>query len=455
MDAAEDHRHTLVRADLVADREQAGQAGGAGGAGVDRRVLGRQPGSLAARRTRGRRSASRPSPACRRRRRASRRSRRRGCRRRRSTAPCPTATSGSTHCAAAPRRPAASTARSQARFSGAHPSVCTAWRIGAPPGSASRRRGADTRGERSPADLHDDAIERATGAVDRRLGLTQHLPADRAATVEAPHVLRALHAERHGARRHRLAKPVHARIAGRIAGSTRADDDLRRQRREPSDDALARRRRHEHPDRPRRRGSQRRCRQRGVAARRDGQRRPTRRRTDAAGHGASPMRSAVSRCSRIVNRWRALWLPATLAVSSLIHTPPVGGEAERVRESVRAGERRPPEPGAGDRRDRGVGLRDQRDRAPAPSSPRAAANASHASARPEGEERIGVVTVVGTRCAAPRRRSARRGADRARRSSGSATTAAWRCRRARRTPRSGSRRRESARRSRAGRHPWR
>ena len=43
-------------------------------------------------------------------------------------------------------------------------------------------------------------------------------------------------------------------------------------------------------------------------------------------HGASPICSAACRCSRMLNRCRAFWLPATLPVSSFTHTPPAAAK---------------------------------------------------------------------------------------------------------------------------------
>ena len=61
-----------------------------------------------------------------------------------------------------------------------------------------------------PPDLDEHAVE--IGA-----GLDAHLPADRPAGVERERVLRALDAEGDGAAADRLAEPVDARVAGRVA----------------------------------------------------------------------------------------------------------------------------------------------------------------------------------------------------------------------------------------------
>ena len=75
------------------------------------------------------------------------------------------------------------------------------------------------RGERSPADLHDDTVERHAGIGE--------LPADRAPTVEAQRVLGTLHGERHGTRLHGLTEPQHRRVTRRVARAALAVHDGR------------------------------------------------------------------------------------------------------------------------------------------------------------------------------------------------------------------------------------
>ena len=71
--------------------------------------------------------------------------------------------------------------------------------------------------------------------------------------------------------------------------------------------------------------------QRGVAARGDGQ--PA----VAPATGATPSCSAASRCSRMPARCRALWLPATLPVSSFTQHAAVAREPEGVAQRGRSG----------------------------------------------------------------------------------------------------------------------
>ena len=95
-------------------------------------------------------------------------------------------------------------ANCHARTSGAHPSVCTAWRRVS--GDSVDQSGADAAGEGAASDLDEDAVQRHPGGG----GLIDDLPTQRAPAVEAQRVLRALHAERDGAGVHRLPEPQHA-----------------------------------------------------------------------------------------------------------------------------------------------------------------------------------------------------------------------------------------------------
>ena len=77
------------------------------------------------------------------------------------------------------------------------------------PSSAAARASAG--GQRSPADLDEHAVDEVAHGLD-------HLEADRPAGVEAERVLRALDGEGDGAGGDGFAEPVHARVAGRVAG---------------------------------------------------------------------------------------------------------------------------------------------------------------------------------------------------------------------------------------------
>ena len=97
------------------------------------------------------------------------------------------------------------------------------------------------------------------------------------------------------------------------------------------------------------------------------------------------------------DREQVAGLVAAGHVGGLVLDPhaPRRGEAERVREPVRAAERRPSEPGAGDRGDRGVGLLDQRD----PRQfrhPRRRGERIPGQRTAEREERVGIVDASST-----------------------------------------------------------
>ena len=154
-----------------------------------------------------------------------------------------------------------------------------------------------------------------------------HLPADRAAAVEAQRVLRPCTLNGTAPAATASRNRMHARVARRIVVAARtrltiAAPSRSSARRPPgrahggTNTSIG----HSTARGERRRG------QRRVAARGDRQRRPVRR-TD--GPRREPQRSAARRCSRIVNRCRALWLPATLPVSSFTQTPPSAGTRAR------------------------------------------------------------------------------------------------------------------------------
>ena len=162
-----------------------------------------------------------------------------------------------------------------------------------------RRRSARRQPQRRrPLPAHGG--QRSATDLDERRGPTLdvgHLPPDRAAAVEAPHVLRALHAERHRAGGDGLAEAVHARVAGRVVDRSRARHDVRRPatraaRAPPSSaDGGTNTSIGQSCDCGQRRRGDRR-----VAARGDGQRRAL------APRRPGPSDSAARRCSRIVNR---------------------------------------------------------------------------------------------------------------------------------------------------------
>ena len=319
-DAAEDDGDALVVADRGARRQHAGQAGGAGRRGVDVGVVGDEVVGPAARRLVDLDGASRRSPPSPRPRGSSRRSRRRGSRPPPTNRPAPTATSATTSVRPAPARHGVGRAPRPAPAARS-PSVCTACRRTPGAGRPRRRRPAR---RRRPG---------RTGGRGRRAEVG-HLPTDRPPAVEAPDVLRALHAERHRPVGDGLAEAVHARVARRIVGPPRAGDDpgprVRRAVRAPT--------------RRRSAGRTRRSASRPNAASVAAAIAALPHEAMASGgrsrHGARPSSSAARRCRRMVNRWRALWLPPTWPGLVLEPHPAVGGEAERVAQPVVAGERR-------------------------------------------------------------------------------------------------------------------
>ena len=211
------------------------------------------------------------------------------------------------------RRPAAA---ASARASGAHPSVCT----------ASSRTPAP-----SPQPVHAANAPPptwTTHAVEVGAGVGQ-LPPDRAPAVEAQRVLRALHAERDGAGGDGLAEPQHGRVARRVAraAARTGGSPPRAPRAAPSTAGDA------HVGTNTSIGHDARWASVAAAiaalpheAMASGRRCPVASRSD----------SAATRCSRIVTRWRPLWLPPTLPVSSLTQTSAPTASDERRR----AGERR-------------------------------------------------------------------------------------------------------------------
>ena len=171
---------------------------------------------------------------------------------------------------------------------------------------------AHTCGERAAAHLHEHPVEFDPEGG----GLVEHLPPDRPAAVEAERVLGALHGERDRPGVDGLAEPEHRRVTGRIGhpavrsgGSSRP----RRSRRTPTPSSIQM-------------GTNTSIGQSAAAARVAAASAALPHEAIASrGRSASaPTDSAARRCSRIDIRWRALWLPATLCVSSFTHTPPAG-----------------------------------------------------------------------------------------------------------------------------------
>ena len=130
---------------------------------------------------------------------------------------------------------------SHARASGAHPRSGRrgGWywpRVG--------ETGTEARGERSPADLHEDRSSPTGAAGD----CSRDLPPDRATAVERQRVLRSLHAERDRARRRRRSRKrsTQGRRAGRPGDARtgapwRRGGRARRRRRRSSRSARTRR----------------------------------------------------------------------------------------------------------------------------------------------------------------------------------------------------------------------
>ena len=273
-------------------------------------------------------------------RRASRRSRRRGCP---SAADRGSSSHGHMHSCPVRARPRPSPTRGAAPTPGPAARSPRSARRGAAGGTPASAAPAPTHvGQRAAADLHEDPVERR---AERVLG---HLPADRAAAVEAQRVLRALHAERHRARRRRPRGSGGRtdRPAGRRprAGSRRPRPRRAACERVRATDGSAHGGTNTSSGQSTG-GGQRRRRQRGVPARGDGQRRPRGRRRDAEPLGGQQVqqdrRSGDGPCGS----------RPTLPVSSFTQTPPSTAEAERVGEPVGPVERRDAEAGAVDRGD--------------------------------------------------------------------------------------------------------
>ena len=294
LDAAEDDGHALAGVGRGAvGRQEAGEAGGAGGAhrdaGRDAELVGPRRSPPPARRAAGRRSARR-----RRGRRASRRSRRRGSRRRPSAG-----------------RPTASSPLGQRRGRASADRPAPAPGPAARSPRSARRRGGRRR--RGPIRCTSPARRRRPGRRRGRARRVGHLPPDRAATVEAQGVLRSLHAERHGAGGDGLPEPQHGRVARRVVRRRRGHGWMRA----PSDSSSPSTSAPAHVGTNTSSGHS--ARWASVAAA-----------IAALPHEAmasggrarstSPSDSAATRWSRIVTRWRPLWLPPTLPVSSFTHT---------------------------------------------------------------------------------------------------------------------------------------
>ena len=183
-----------------------------------------------------------------------------------------------------------------------------------------------------------------------------HLPADRAATVEAPRVLRALHRERHRTGGHGLPEPMDARIARRVGVEPWTGDHVGVQLVQPGDHGGVGRHRDEDANGPPHRRGERARRQRRVAARGDRERWPIGRpgpRCPTGGLGGDEVQQDREQVARLV--------AAGHVVGLVLHPhPAVGVEAEGIAERIGPLEGRGAEPGAGHHCDLGVEVADDR-----------------------------------------------------------------------------------------------
>ena len=275
------------------------------------------------------------------------------------------------------------------------------------------RASADAGRERTAADLDEDAVEVVAEPLD-------HLPADRAAAVEAERVLRALHAERHRAAVDGRAEAVDARVARRVVGDARAHLDRGAElvRARPSDPRVG-------PvgtnteQRPVDRAGQGGRGERGVPARGDGERRPGGRRAPTR------RRSAATRCSRIAHQVAGLVAAGDVARLVLHPHAALAAEAEGfARAPVDRSKGVTWKPVPSTARDAVVERAHQRGARPRSPMPLARGERGPGAQRVERDERVRVVgRRASARGSAP---AAGRGGGRRRSRSGSATATAWR-----------------------------
>ena len=305
--AGEQDDYTLRVTDLSTQRAHAGEAGGTGVIDRNRRRRAQRGRSPPTRRPRWPRRDCRRSRRWRRRRPTSRRSRRRGCPSPPTPAPSPTAActpptggaAGRSRCAPRTPRPAR-TVRT--------PPLCTAW-IRAGGASPSSRSASPTTVASAPPPTWTKIRSGTTGPSWAASSQPIVRPPSRHRASSGPWTLKGTAPASTAARKRWMHGSPGGSPAERAHTTSGAPSCSRR-----SSDPRIGPRWDEDVDRAVHGGGERGRRQRGVAARGDGQRR-------AAG-GASPSRSAATRWSRTPMRWRALCEPATLPVSSFTHTPP-------------------------------------------------------------------------------------------------------------------------------------